>query len=282
MNGLVLEGGGMRGAFTAGVLDVLLENNIHFDYVYGVSAGASNGASYIARQPERNRKIFVDGVKNFKYFSPKHIINQRNLLDVKLLFDTYPNSQIPFDYDTFESSKSLFYTCLTSCRTGKAVYIERNEVSRKDYMLKVLAGSNSLPLLSPAVDIDGEKYLDGGLSDSIPVKKAQEDGCDRTVVVLTREEGYRKNASSLTRLIKTVYRRYPEMTAGYANRHNEYNDTLDFCASEAEKGSVLIIRPESTMNVGRTEKNYTKLLNLYSHGKNVAEKELYRLKDFIN
>ena len=271
MTGLVLEGGGMRGAFTAGVLDAFLNSNIHFDSVYGVSAGASNGASYVARQFQRNKKVFVDYVEKYSYFSPANIFKQRNLLDVELLFNTYPNDLIPFDYETFESSPSKFYSVLTDCVTGKPVYLERGGFSRKDFMMKVLAGSNSLPLLSPAVSLNGRFYLDGGISDSIPLRKAERDGCEKNIIILTREAGYRKEASSLNRLVKMLYLKWPEMTSRFENRHNDYNNAVDYCEQAEKEGRALIIRPETTMEVGRTEKDVEKLRKLYNHGFETAE-----------
>ncbi len=282
MTGLILEGGGMRGAFTAGVLDAFLNNNIHFDSVYGVSAGASNGASYVARQFQRNKKVFVDYVGKYSYFSPVNIFTQRNLLDVELLFNTYPNNLIPFDYKTFESSPSKFYSVLTDCVTGKPVYLERGNFNREDFMMKVLAGSNSLPLLSPAVSINGRFCLDGGISDSIPVRRAEHDGCEKNIIILTREPGYRKKASSLNRLVNIVYRKWPEMTLRFENRHNEYNCAVEYCEQAENEGRALIIRPETTMKVGRTEKDVEKLQALYNHGINVAENLKERIIKFMS
>ncbi len=282
MTGLILEGGGMRGAFTAGVLDAFLNNNIHFDSVYGVSAGASNGASYVARQFQRNKKVFVDYVGKYSYFSPVNIFTQHNLLDVELLFNTYPNILIPFDYETFESSPSKFYSVLTDCITGKPVYLERGNFSREDFMMKVLAGSNSLPLLSPAVSLNGRFYLDGGISDSIPVRRAEHDGCNKNIIILTREPGYRKKESSLNRLVNIVYRKWPEMTSRFENRHNEYNNAVEYCEQAEKEGRALIIRPETTMEVGRTEKDTGKLQNLYNHGLNRAETLREEITEFLS
>ena len=282
MTGLILEGGGMRGAFTAGVLDAFLENNLHFDSVYGVSAGASNGASYIARQPGRNRKVFVDRVGEYKYFSIRHLLSQRNLLDVKLLFNTYPNSLLPFDYESFESSPSKFYTVLTDCLSGEPVYIERSNLGRDEFMMKVLAGSNSLPLLSPSVKISGRPCLDGGISDSIPLRRAEKDGCRKNVVILTREEGYRKSESGLTPLIRTVYRRWPLMAERFAVRHTAYNETLDYCESRRQQGTAILIRPETTMSVSRTETDTVKLRRLYDHGFSTGEKRIEEIFSFLD
>ena len=271
----------MRGAFTAGVLDFFLSDDIHFDAVYGVSAGASNGASYISRQAGRNRKVFVDGTRAYKYFSPRNLFTQRSLLDIDLLFNRYPNDLIPFDYDTFESSPSRFYTCLTDCETGEPAYIERNEVGREEFMMKVLAGSNSLPLVSPIVRINGRGYLDGGLSDSIPLKKAVSDGCGRSVVILTRPEGYRKKKSSASILVNAAYRRYPKLTAAFGRRHLEYNASLDYCLECEKNGRALVIRPGTTFGAGRTESDSGKLENLYRLGFDTAGAQSARIKAFI-
>lgn len=281
MTGLILEGGGMRGAFTAGVLDAFLSENIHFDSVYGVSAGASNGASYISRQQGRNRKVFVDGVRNYKYFSFRNLSTQNSLLDINLLFDYYPNSLIPFDFETFDTAPGLFYTCLTECETGSPVYIERKEVSRHDFMMKVLTASNSLPLVSPPVEMDGRHYLDGGLSDSIPLKRAMADGCTRSVVILTREDGYRKKKSGMNPLIKATYRKYPEIASGFGRRHEMYNETIEFCSKCEKDGSALLIKPESTFDVSRTESDYEKLRKLYNLGIETGMKKAGEIMDFI-
>ncbi len=266
MNGLILEGGGMRGAFTAGVLDAFLEKELYFDYVCGVSAGASNGASYISRQKGRNRKIFVEKTKEFSYFSLKHFPKQKSFLDIRLLFDTYPNKLVPFDYKTFDSNPALFKVCLTDCETGKPEYVERHSVDHEEFMMKILAGSNSLPLVSPPVQHMGRKFLDGGLSDSIPAEKAFEDGCRKCVVILTREDGYRKKPSKSAGITSLLYNGMPGVGTALKSRHLEYNRSLDYCEKQERSGMVFRILPDETMDVGRTESDFKKLDSLYRHG----------------
>ena len=281
MTGLILEGGGMRGAFTAGVLDALMGSGIEFDNVYGVSAGASNAASFVSKQQGRNRKVFVEGIRNRSYFSLRCLPAQRSLLDIRLLFDIYPNRLIPFDYETFEKSPVKLYTVLCDCESGRPVYIEKSTVNRRDFMMKVLAGSNSLPLVSPPVNIRGRLYLDGGLADSIPLERAMSDGCSRNLVIMTREQGYRKKPSKGAVLVAAAYRRYPAVTECFRTRHTAYNSCLDFCEEKEKDGSAMIIRPETTMGVSRTENSYRRLSALYDHGFKTGSRRSDEIRQYL-
>ncbi|MDC7125551.1 MAG: patatin family protein [Spirochaetales bacterium] len=276
--GLILEGGGMRGAFTSGVLDALLKHEMSFDNVYGVSAGASTGVSFISRQFERNKKVFVEGVDNYKYFSFKSFIKNKNFLNTELLFDTYPNNLIPFDYEAFKNSPTKFFAVTTDCITGKAAFFEKSSSDAKNFIMNILPASNSLPFISPPVKIDNSFHLDGGLSCSIPIEKSLNDGCDKNLIVLTREAGYIKTKSKLTRLTKSLYKKWPNLCQSIENRPFEYNQETKKCNTEMNKGNAVIIQPKDTFDVGRAESDSTKLRKLYNHGFELVEEKIEEIR----
>ena len=267
--GLVLEGGGMRGVFTSGVLDAFMKHDLTFPYVVAVSAGACNGMSYVSHQPRRARISNIDYLARYKYIGIRHLVTQGCIFDRDLLYDKFPNQYLPFDFDTFFNSEMEFEMVTTNCRTGLPMYLsERHDRQRA---LDIVRASSSLPYVSKIVDVDGEPMLDGGIVDSIPVERAIAKGFPRNVLVLTRNKGYR----STGRDHKTphfVYHNYPRLRVALSHRLEAYNAQLDMIDRMEAEGRVLCIRPERPMEVGRIEKDTAKLERLYEEGFMLGER----------
>jgi predicted patatin/cPLA2 family phospholipase len=263
--GLVLEGGGMRGVYTSGVLEYLLEKNIHYPYVVGVSAGASNSCNYVARQLGRGRRVNIDYINDWRYMSLRSLLLKGSYFGLDFLFEDIPNKLDIFDFDTFYQTPGVFRIGATNCLTGKTDYFDKQEISAD---LKQIKASCSLPILSPIVKINGVPYLDGGIAEPIPVRKALSDGCEQVVVVLTQPKGYKKEANSnkIKLLYRTFYRRYPEFIRTLENRHKNYNDTIAFVEELEYQGKAIIIRPDGSLKPDRFEKDAAKLGALFEQG----------------
>ena len=262
--GLVLEGGGMRGVFTSGVLDAFMKHQLYFRYVVAVSAGACNGLSYASHQPRRARLSNIDMLVKYDYLSLKHLIRQGCIFDPELLYDRFPNELIPYDYDTYFSNDMTFEMVVTNCLTRRAEYLEEHEGNRQR-LLDICRASSSLPYVSKIIDVDGSLYLDGGIVDSIPVMRAIETGHERNVLVLTRNRGYRKTGRDL-KIPPFIYRHYPRLRVVLSRRIKEYNRQLEMVEQMEARGEVLCIRPERPLEVDRIEKDPVKLEALYEEG----------------
>ena len=261
--GLVLEGGGLRGVFTAGVLDAFLDGNFHADYVIGVSAGAANGVSYVSGQRERGLRTNTDYLHDPRYMGLRSLLLHRSLFGMDFIFHEIPQHLDPFDYQAFQENLCEFWTGAIDIRTGETVYFGKEEIGDD---LEALRATTSLPLLSQPVAYRGRLLLDGGTADPIPVRRALADGCDRVVVVLTRERGYRKPAQSFRAVYRSAFRRYPAMIRALDTRHRIYNDTLDFLAVLECGGTAAVIAPATPPQVRRIERDRDKLLALYQEG----------------
>ena len=261
--GLVLEGGGLRGVFTAGVLDAFLEGNFHADYVIGVSAGAANGVSYVSGQRERGLRTNTDYLHDPRYMGLRSLLLHRSLFGMDFIFHEIPQHLDPFDYQAFQENPCEFWTGAIDIRTGETVYFGKEEIGDD---LEALRATTSLPLLSQPVAYRGRLLLDGGTADPIPVRRALADGCDRVVVVLTRERGYRKPAQSFRAVYRSAFRRYPAIIRALDTRHRIYNDTLDFLAGLECGGTAAVIAPATPPQVRRIERDRDKLLALYQEG----------------
>ena len=276
---IVLEGGGLRGAFTSGVLEYFLENNVIFDRVVGVSAGACVGASYISKQIGRNRKVNVEYPSDKRYMGFRHLITTGSYFNMKFVFEEIPNQLVPFDEQAFYKNPSEFDVIATSLDDGQSVVF-----SRKDFknisLNKALVASSSIPMLAKPVNINGKLYFDGGVSDSIPVKYALSRH-EKAVVVLTRPRGYRKEKLSNKLLYEVTFRKYPEFLKVLLSRNEEYNQTLDFCDQMEKEGKLFIIAPSPEFMIGRTEQNFEKRLNLYNHGYMLGGQEFENMKAFL-
>ena len=262
--GLVLEGGGMRGVFTSGVLDAFMKYDVNFSYIVAVSAGACNGLSYVSRQPRRARMSNIDMLVKYDYIGLRHLVTQGCIFDPELLYDRFPNELVPYDYDTYFSSQSTFEMVVTNCNTGRAEYLTEKSGDRQR-LLDICRASISLPYVSKVIDVDGLPYLDGGIVDSIPVQRAIDMGHERNVLVLTRNRGYR-NTSRDRKIPRFIYKKYPRLRVALSRRIAEYNRQLEMVEDMEDRGIVDVIRPQRPMDVGRMEKDEKKLEALYEEG----------------
>lgn len=278
-SGLVVEGGGMRGIYTAGVLDFFMEKNIYFDDCYGVSAGACHLSSYLSKQIGRSLKVTLDYINDKRYCSINSLIKTGDMFGVEMLYNRIPNELVLYDYETFNKFKGNFYSVVTNCKTGKAEYMKIQDM-KKDIV--TVRASSSLPLLSRIVEINGEEYLDGGITDSIPIKKSIEDGHHKNVVILTRDKTYRKSKASFLNIFKMKYKKYPNLIKAIEDRYKMYNDTIDFIEEKRRSGEAFVIQPKGPVNISRVEKDKRKLKALYDEGYNDAKECYEDLIKFIN
>lgn len=269
--GLVLEGGGMRGTFTSGVLDYMMDNGMEFPYGIGVSAGACNGVSFVSRQRGRSRFSNIELLDRYHYIGFRHLLTQRSIIDLDMLYNKFTEEILPFDYDTYFSNAMRFEMVTTDCLTGEARYLEERADRRR--LIDIVKASASLPYVCPVAYVDGEPMLDGGIVDSIPVERAESQGYRRNVVVLTRNKGYRKSGGDF-KIPSFVYKRYPRLRESLSNRCACYNRQLELVEEMEREGRVLVIRPEKPIVVGRMEKNVAKLTDLYNEGYECAERIL--------
>jgi len=278
--GLILEGGGLRGVYTSGVLRFFMDKGLYFPYVIAASMGACNAANYISRQPERNRIVNIRYVNDARYMSYLRAILKSELFGMDFIFNTIPNSLTPFDFGTFKENETKFYITVTDCITGDPIYYEKNEVV--DDLLTVLQASCSLPFISKPVSYKNRVLMDGGIADSIPVRKSIDDGNIKNVVVLTRPSNYRKKRSKSGGVVKRWYPNYPGMCKALVSRHIVYNETLDFINEKKNNGELFVIQPEADMSVGRVTRNKDKLYALYDQGYEDASNLFPDLIDYLD
>lgn len=268
----------MRGLYTCGVLDYFMEKDIIFPSVYGVSAGACHACSYISKQPGRAMKTAMDFRHDKRYASMFSFLTTGDFFGVDMSYNLIPNELLPFDYDTFEQNPVKFYAAVTNCDSGETEYKPVSDL-RQD--MDIIRASSSLPLLSRFVKIDGKKYLDGGVSDSISLLRSIDDGNTRNVVLLTQHRGYRKAPDSILPLMKIRYSKYPKLIEAISRRHVKYNETLDLIYKLESENKVLVIQPKEPVEISRLEKNREKLMALYDIGHQDAEAAHDKLALFI-
>lgn len=266
--GLILEGGGMKGVYTAGVLDFFLDKDIMFSSVYGVSAGACHMCSYLSRQRGRALDVCIDYLDSRKYCSIESLLSSGDLFNVQMCYHLIPDYLYPYDHEAFYGYEGKAYSVATDIAAGRPEYFRIRDV-RKD--IDKIRASASLPLVSRNVEIEGRLYLDGGISDSIPLQKSVVDGNRKNVVVMTKEVGYVRKPSTQLGLIKTRYWKYPKVYELLAERHIAYQRQLDYMGRLQENGQVYVIRPKAASEVGRVEKDVGKLKRLYQEGYEDAE-----------
>jgi len=270
--GLVLEGGGMRGVFTSGVLDAFMKYKLYFHYIVAVSAGACNGLSYASRQPRRARISNIDMLAKYDYIGLRHLVTQGCIFDPDLLYHRFPYELIPFDYEEYFHNcrnRDIFEMVVTNCQTGFAEYL--SELSGDTHRLNALArASSSLPYVSKIVEVDGKELLDGGIVDSIPILRSIETGHEANVVISTRNKGWRESGRD-HKQPKFIYRNYPRLRVALSRRIEAYNRQLDLVDELEEQGKILVIRPEEPIVVGRMEKDVDKLEHLYEEGFRLGE-----------
>lgn len=261
--GLVLEGGGMKGVYTAGVLDFFLDKDIEFSSVYGVSAGACHMCSYLSKQRGRALDISVDYLDTRRYCSVESLLTTGDLFNVDVCYSLIPDYLYPYDYDAFKQYQGKAYSVVTDIVTGKPKYFRIRDM--KADITKIRA-SASLPLVSRTVKIEDGLYLDGGISDSIPLQQSVVDGNKKNVVIMTKEIGYVRKPSGHLGLVKARYMKYPKVYQLMAERHINYNEQLAFIERQREEGKAFVIRPKTAGDVRRVEKDPKKLRALYQQG----------------
>ncbi len=278
--GLILEGGAMRGLFTAGVLDVLMENGVTFDGAVGVSAGAAFGCNIKSHQAGRVLRYNTRFCSDKRYCGMSSLLKTGNIYSTEFCYGEVPLKYDPFDFETYEKDPMEFYTVSTDVETGKPVYHKYAGMS--DGGFDWIRASASMPLVSRIVEINGQKLLDGGISDSIPVEFFESLGYDRNVAVLTQPKTYRKGKNRLMPLIRLKYRKYPRFIEAVANRHVMYNAETALVSEKETQGSLFVIRPERPLSVGKVEKDPEKLKEAYETGRRVAEERFEALTEYLN
>ena len=279
MTGLVLEGGAFRGLFTAGVLDALLDIGADFKYVVGVSAGATNAYSYISKQKGRNLEIMEKFLDHKRYVGYGNLIRCKSIMDLDFVFDEIPNKHCIFDYDTFYSYDGKMLVGAFNIETGKVEYFDKDSLDDKNMILRA---SCAIPLMFPFAKINGKLYADGGLKDSIPIKKSIIDGNKKNVIVLTRNEGYVKKQSKANKLTYKLYKnKYPKLADVLNNSNSEYNSQIKFCEELEKNGDAIIIRPTVKMDVSRFERDKNKLKEIYNNGYNLIINDKEKIRSFL-
>ena len=277
---LVLEGGATRGIFTSGALDYLMERDLYFSDVIGVSAGSCNAVDYVSRQPGRTRDCMIPTDKEGKYYyGIRDFVKEKSLMNMDLIFDKYPKELLPFDFETYFNSEINCQIVTTNCLTGKAEYTEDSD---NDRLMKLCRASSSMPLLTPIVNIDNVPYLDGGLADSVPIRRAQQMENEKIVVILTKNQGYRKSVLSPTmqRVYKRAYKSYPNLIRTIFRRSFEYNKTMNYLDQLEKRGEIFILRPQ-VKPVSRLERNKETLHAFYEHGYKYTERKFDDLMEYL-
>lgn len=280
--GLVIEGGASRTYFACGVMDKLLQEDIHADYIIGVSAGIAFGVSYCSRQFERNLRILKNYEEDKRYMGARHLLDRKNrsYYNLEFVFETIPKKLVPFDYKTFYGRKEQCIAVVTRLDNGEAEYIEMPVDDNFD----VLKASCALPILFKPIVLNETQYMDGGIADSIPFKKALADGCDKVIVLLSHPRGYVKGKESATPLVKLIYRKYDRFLNSFQNRPEKYNESIKELEALERQGKALVIAPseKSLKGIGRTEKRVKLLEPLYRSGFAEAERVTKNIREFVN
>lgn len=278
--GLVLEGGANRGVFTAGALDYLMEQEVYFPYVVGTSAGACNAVSYVSRQPGRMKRCSIITDKENRYVTVENTLKTHTLLDMDLIFETFPQETFPFDYDTYFQSDIQCEMVVTNCITGSAEYLSEHSSRRR--LMDICRASSSIPVMTKIVFVDGNPYVDGGLADSVPVIRALKTGHKKPVIILTRNKGYRKKT---VRRGKNIYRvlygkTYPNLVKSMENRARIYNKTMDYIDKWEREGKVFVLRPQ-VPPVSRLERDMERMEAFYQHGYDLMKERFSELEEFL-
>ena len=268
---LVLEGGGMRGVFTSGVLDWMIDHGITFPYLVGVSAGSSNALSYASHQRGRGKYIFADLQAERHYLGLRNLWRHHSIMDMDLLYHELPESLWPYDYAAYRANPMRVESVATDCLTGQAVYLEEKEDPAR--IIDIVRASSSLPFACPVAYVDGHPMLDGGIADSIPLQRALDQGFEHAIVVLTRDRDYRKREEP-SHLPPFIYARYPKLREALRTRGARYNAQVALVERFEREGRITIIRPDHPVDVARIETNMDKMNALYQHGFEVAERVL--------
>lgn len=277
--GLILEGGAMRGLFTCGILDVMMEQGIEVDGAVGVSAGACFGCNMKSRQPGRALRYNLRFAKDKRYCSFSNLFKTGDLYDADFCYKQIPRVLDPFDYDALVKNPMEFHMVATNAETGEAAYFKMNDGLGDD--LEWMRASASMPLAARLVDIQGHKYMDGGIADSIPLQYFESIGFNRNIVILTQPRSYEKKKNQLVPIMRLVYRKYPKLVDAVANRHIMYNEETRYVFEQEKQGNVMVLCPEASLGISRTESDPVKLQRVYDQGRELAMKRLDEIKAFL-
>lgn len=277
--GLILEGGAMRGLFTCGILDVMMEQGIEVDGAVGVSAGAAFGCNMKSRQPGRALRYNLRFAKDKRYCSFSNLFKTGDLYDADFCYKQIPRVLDPFDYDALVKNPMEFHMVATDAETGKAAYVKMNDGLGDD--LEWMRASASMPLAARLVDIQGRKYMDGGIADSIPLQYFESIGFNRNIVILTQPRSYVKKKNLLVPIMRLVYRKYPKLVDAVANRHIMYNEETRYVFEQEKQGNVMVLCPDASLGIGRTENDVVKLQRVYDQGRELAMQRLDEIKAFL-
>ncbi len=277
---LVLEGGASRGYFSVGAMDVFMEQNIGFDYLIGTSAGIANGVSFASGQIGRGYRIGTEFMQDKRYMGIKHLLNPKNksLYNIDFVFNQLPNKYLPYDYEALERFGKDVYAVATGLVSGKAEYLP---VCADDKKCKAILASCALPILFPPIEVAGALYMDGGITDPIPLEKALKDGCDKAVVILTRERDYEKQPEKALKLAAFKYRKYPAFADALKKRTEVYNLAHQKVLDLERKGEIFVLAPENTKEWGRTDSNPENIKKIYEEGRKIATENLEKLKKYL-
>ncbi|AYE35105.1 patatin-like phospholipase family protein [Clostridium septicum] len=279
MPSLILEGGTFRPIFSAGVMDALLDNDVMFPYCIGVSAGITNGFSYLSRQKRRNLDILESYRNDKRYLSVKNFFKCKSLFGLDFIFDEIPNKLSPFDMDTFLKYNGTALVGVTNAITGQTEYLDGKTIDEK---CTILRATCAIPLFFPAIRINNNYYYDGGICDPIPIQKAISDGNEKHLIILTRPKGYRKQFSRKNLFAsKILTKKYPELNNSLLNRHRLYNEQVEFCEKLEREGKALILRPRENQAIESFEKNVDKLREGYFNGYNLAIEKMDEIKNLF-
>lgn len=277
--GLIMEGGAMRGMFTAGVIDIMMEHDMVFDGAIGVSAGAVFGCNYKSEQAGRVIRYNAAYCNNPHYAGIGSLLKTGDIFGEQFCYHDIPDHLDPFDYEAYRRNPMPFYVVATDINTGKAVYKEVNDCDEKGMLW--LRASASMPLVSRIVEVDGYELLDGGIADSIPLRYMEDIGYDRNVVILTQPLDYVKSKNQLMPLIKVRLRKYPKMIEAMEHRHEIYNETLEYIRQKEKEGLIYVVRPPKKLEVSKVEHNRQRLLEAYRLGRETMKKQIWKMQEFL-
>ncbi len=279
MSSIILEGGTFRPVFSAGVMDALLDNDIMFPYCIGVSAGITNGFSYISKQKERSYRILKNYRHDKRYIGAVNFLKCRSIFGLDFAFDEVPNKLDPFDFETFNKYDGKILVGVTNAETGKSEYMDGKDLDERCTMIRATC---AIPLFFPPIKINNTDYFDGGLCDPIPIRKAINDGNKKHLIILTRPEGYVKTLSKgNVAAAKILNKKYPKLKDTFLTRHLQYNETVKFCEQLEAEGKAIILRPTSVDGIESFEKDLNKITHAYEHGYNMAMNRIDEIRSLL-
>ena len=277
MNALILEGGTFRPIFSCGVMDALLDNDVNFDYVIGVSAGITDGVSYVSKQKKRNYNILMNHRHDKRYVGLRNYLTDRSLFGLKYAYETIPKEIYPFDWETFLNNPAEVRVGVTNAKTGEEEYLDGKELDETSGMLKATC---AIPFVFPAIELNGKQYYDGGICDPIPVRKAEADGHKKMLIVLTRPKGYIKTLSKANVVAaKALRKKFPKLVRPLMMRHKMYNETVAYCEQLEREGKAVILRPTKEVQIDSFEKDLEKIDKIYRYGYEETVKNLEKIKE---